>query len=371
MAEQVDCVVVGAGVVGLAVARRLAMAGREVLVLEAGSGIGVGISSRNSEVIHAGLYYPPGSLKAVTCVAGRHALYRYCTANGVLYRRLGKLVVAANDSQCGRLADIMATASRNGVTDLRLLSAAEAQALEPALACQAALLSPSTGIIDSHALMLALQGEAEAHDAVFAFQSYVNGGYVRPDGGIRLQAGHGPDAIDIDARLVVNAAGLGAQSLAATIRGLPANSIPAQHFAKGSYFTLSGRAPFSRLIYPVPEAGGLGIHLTLDLGGQARFGPDVTWVDAPDYQVDASQAERFAVAIRSYWPDLPENALRPDYAGVRPKLVGPGQPAADFVLQDAREHGVPGLINLYGIESPGLTAALALADEVANRLPPT
>lgn len=368
MAEQVDCVVIGAGVVGLATASRLARSGREVLVLEAGDSIGTGISSRNSEVIHAGLYYPPGSLKARACVRGRDALYRFCDANGVPYRRLGKLIVATAEAQRARLHEIKDTARRNGVPELRLLEASEVRALEPAVKCVAALLSPNTGIVDSHALMLALQGEAEAHDAVFAFRSPVKGGRVLDDGQLRLDVGDGAETQVLEASLVVNAAGLGAQGVASALHGVPAETIPRQYYAKGNYFALTGRPPFSRLIYPVPEPGGLGIHVTLDLGGQARFGPDVEWVDAPEYSVDANRADRFAAAIRTYWPELPDGALRPNYAGVRPKLVGPGEPAADFIVQDKSVHGVAGLINLYGIESPGLTAALALADEVAARV---
>jgi len=370
MTEQLDCIVVGAGVVGLAVARRLAMAGREVLCLESAEAIGTGVSARNSEVIHAGLYYPPGSLKARTCVPGRDALYRFCTANGVRHRRIGKLIVATSHAQRERLAQIRLTAERNGLTDLRLLDAAETCSLEPDLHAVAALLSPSTGIVDSHAFMLSLQGEAEAHDASFVLRSSVIGGYTLPDGWIRLHVDAGGERIDLEARLVINAAGLGAQRVAQAIRGVPPETVPRLYLAKGNYFSLAGRAPFQHLIYPVPEPGGLGIHLTLDLGGQARFGPDVEWVDRLEYSVDAGRADRFDTAIRSYWPDLPTESLRADYAGIRPKLVGPGEPAADFIIQDQRDHGVDGLINLYGIESPGLTAALALADEVAARTTP-
>jgi L-2-hydroxyglutarate oxidase LhgO len=360
--EHVDCVVIGAGVVGIAVARALALAGREVLVLEAAEGIGTGTSSRNSEVIHAGIYYAANSLMARLCVRGKWQLYAFCRDRGVPFRNCGKLIAATSDAESAQLDAIRARAAANGVDDLRKLTAAEAQALEPNLACTAALLSPSTGIVDSHAFMLALQGEAEAAGALFVFHSPVECGRATDDG-VELQIG-GADPMALRAELVVNAAGLQAPALARRIEGMPAELVPQAYYAKGSYFTLSGRSPFSRLIYPVPVAGGLGVHLTLDLGGQARFGPDVEWVPAPDYAVDPARADVFYAAVRRYWPGLPDGALQPGYAGVRPKIVPPSVAKQDFVVQGRIAHGIAGLVNLFGIESPGLTAALALADYV-------
>jgi L-2-hydroxyglutarate oxidase LhgO len=362
--EQIECVVVGAGVVGLAVARALAQAGREVIILEAAEAIGTGISSRNSEVIHAGIYYPKDSLMARLCVAGKHALYRFCAEHGVAHRNCGKLIVATNEAEVGKLEGVAARARANGVDDLHLLSGAEAGALEPALACAGALLSPSTGIVDSHGLMLALLGDAEAAGASLAVNAPVVGGRVEADG-IALQVG-GADPLELAARLVVNAAGLEAPVVAANLAGVPAEAVPQRYFARGNYFTLSGRSPFSRLIYPVPEPGGLGVHLTIDLAGQAKFGPDVEWIDTIDYRVDPARGERFYKAIRRYWPGLPDGALQPGYAGIRPKIVPPAVAVQDFVVQGPREHGVAGLINLFGIESPGLTSALALAEHVAE-----
>ena len=364
MAEKVDCVVIGAGVVGLAVARALALRGREVLVLEAEDAIGTGTSSRNSEVIHAGIYYPPGSAKARLCVAGKELLYPYCEARGIEHRRCGKLIVAADQEQVKALEKIEATARANGVSDLRWLTAAEAKAMEPAVSCVAALLSPSTGIVDSHGFMLALQGDLEAAGGMIAFQSPVRRGHCDRDA-IHLEAG-ADEILGLAARVVINSAGLGAQDLARRIEGIPRQSIPPSAYAKGNYYVLQGRAPFRHLIYPVPEPGGLGVHLTLDLAGQARFGPDVEWVEKLDYAVDPARAERFYRAIRSYWPGLPDGALHPGYAGIRPKLSGPGAAAADFLIQGPEAHGVRGLINLYGIESPGLTAALAIAERVTE-----
>ena len=364
MAEKVDCVVIGAGVVGLAVARALAMRGREVLVLEAEDAIGTGTSSRNSEVIHAGIYYTPGSAKARLCVAGKELLYPYCAARGIEHRRCGKLIVAADQEQVRALEKIAATANANGVDDLLWLSATEAKAMEPALRCVAALFSPSTGIIDSHGLMLALQGDLENAGGSVAFRARVRRGRCTA-AGILLEAGS-DDFIELAAGVVVNSAGLSAQQVACAIEGIPQHTIPTPTYAKGNYYVLQGTAPFRRLIYPVPEPGGLGVHLTLDLAGQARFGPDVEWVDKLDYAVDPARAESFYHAIRSYWPGLPEGALHPGYAGIRPKLSGPGTAAADFLIQGPEAHGVRGLINLYGIESPGLTAALAIAARVAE-----
>ena len=362
--ERVDCVVVGAGVVGLAVARALALAGREVLVLEAAEGIGTETSSRNSEVIHAGIYYPAGSLMARTCVAGKHALYAYCAERGIAHRRCGKLIAATDGNEAAQLTHIKARAEANGVGDMALLTAPEAQELEPNLRCTAALFSPSTGIIDSHGFMLALQGDAENAGAVFAFHSPVLGGCASA-GGIELDVG-GAEAMTLACDLLVNSAGLHAPALAHGIAGMPAAAIPTPYYAKGNYFTMSGRSPFSRLIYPVPVAGGLGVHLTIDLGGQARFGPDVEWIEAIDYTVQPARADVFYDAVRKYWPGLKAGALQPGYAGIRPKIVPPSVAKQDFCVQGPAAHGIPGLLNLFGIESPGLTAALALAEHVLD-----
>ncbi|HEV7139243.1 MAG TPA: NAD(P)/FAD-dependent oxidoreductase [Steroidobacteraceae bacterium] len=364
MSEKIDCVVIGAGVVGLAVARALARRGRETLVLEAEDAIGTGTSSRNSEVIHAGIYYAPDSAKARLCVAGKQLLYPYCEARGIGHRRCGKLIVAADQEQVRALEKIEATARANGVHDLQWLTAAGAKAMEPALSCVAALLSPSTGIVDSHGFMLALQGDLEDAGGTVAFRAPVRRGRCSPEG-ILLEAGS-DDVIELAARVVVNSAGLNAQQVARQIDGVSEESIPASAYAKGNYYVLQGRAPFQRLIYPVPEPGGLGVHLTLDLAGQARFGPDVEWVEKLDYTVDPTRAEGFYRAIRRYWPGLPDGSLHPGYAGVRPKLSGRGHAAADFLIQGPEAHGIPGLVNLYGIESPGLTAALAIAEQVAD-----
>ncbi|MBX6740714.1 MAG: NAD(P)/FAD-dependent oxidoreductase [Acetobacteraceae bacterium] len=360
--DEVDCVVVGAGVVGLAVARALALAGREVLVLEKAEAIGTETSSRNSEVIHAGIYYPAGSLMARSCVAGRQMLYAYCRERGIPHRNCGKLIVATNEEEAGKLLSIQGRAAANGVPDLRLLTQAEALAMEPALSCTAALLSPSTGIIDSHAYMLSLQGDAENAGAVFAFHSPVLSGRVT-DEGVEIEVG-GAEPMRLRCRTLVNSAGLHAPHLARSIEGMPQDKVPNAYYAKGNYFTLTGRNPFSRLIYPVPVPGGLGTHLTIDLAGQARFGPDVEWVDHIAYEVDPRRGDSFYAAIRRYWPELKDGALAPGYSGIRPKTVPPGAPAQDFVIQGPREHGVPGLVHLFGIESPGLTASLALAEMV-------
>ena len=362
--ERVDCVVIGAGVVGLACARAFARAGREVIVLEAAGAIGTETSSRNSEVIHAGIYYPPDSLKASTCVAGRQMLYRYCDEHGVAHRRCGKLIVAVAAEQIATLHRIRAHAEANGVGDLRLLSAAEAKAMEPQLHCVAALYSPSTGIIDSHGLMLAYRGDAEERGAMIALHSPVSGGAVQADG-VLLEVG-GEEPMRIVARSVINCAGLYAQPVAAALRGFPPGKVPPCHYAKGNYYSLAARSPFTHLIYPVPEAAGLGVHLTLDLAGQARFGPDVEWIAEIDYDVDLRRAHGFYRAIREYWPGLKDGQLAPGYAGIRPKLGGPDQPAGDFLVQGPQQHGVAGLVNLFGIESPGLTASLALADLVVQ-----
>ncbi len=361
-----DVAVVGAGVVGLAVARALALAGREVVVLEAANAIGTGTSSRNSEVIHSGIYYPPGSLRAASCVPGRAQLYAYCAARGVAHARCGKLVVATDAAELAYLEKLRDNGRANGVDDLTLLDAAAVAALEPEVTAVGALLSPSTGIVDSHALMLALRGDLEAAGGTIAFETPVLAGAVEPD--IRLRTG-GAAPAELCCRVLVNAAGHGAPPLLRALEGFPQQRAPQAWFAKGNYFALAARSPFRHLVYPVPEPGGLGVHATLDLMGRVRFGPDVEWVDDPnDLSVDPARATRFYAAIRRYWPGLPDESLQPDYAGLRPKLTGPGAPAADFVIQDAADHGVAGLVNLLGIESPGLTVCLALADMVAERV---
>ena len=363
--DKVDCVVVGAGVVGLAVARTLALQGREVMVLEAADAIGTGTSSRNSEVIHAGIYYPQGSLKARLCVEGKERLYSYCTERGVGHRRCGKLIVATSDAQLAQLQGIIDKALANGVSDLVLLTRDEARALEPQLECLAAVHSPSTGIVDSHGLMLALQGDVENAGGLVVLNSPVvqvnrshNAIILVVNGGAELQV-----------NTLVNAAGLGAQALAARIDGLDREFVPPSYYAKGNYFNLSGRSPFARLIYPVPETAGLGVHLTIDLGGQAKFGPDVQWVSSPDdLVVDPARGDGFYAEVRKYWPALPDGALNPGYAGIRPKIQAPGEPARDFLIQGPATHGVPGLVNLFGIESPGLTSSLAIGDHVSRLL---
>lgn len=363
MAEQVDCVVVGAGVVGLAVARALALRGREVLVLEAAPTFGTGTSARNSEVIHAGLYYPQGSLKARLCVQGRELLYAYCAERAIPHQRCGKLVVATADAQRESLRAVQAHALGNGVA-LQWLERDAARALEPALECVAALHSPDTGIVDSHALMLALLADVEQAGGILAVNSTV-AHMECAQGAINIIAN---DGALLQATTVVNAAGLAAPALALRTQGLDAVHVPQPRYAKGNYFTLAGRAPFSRLIYPVPEAAGLGVHLTLDLGGQARFGPDVQWVETPDdLAVDPARGQAFYAEVRKYWPGLRDGALEPGYAGIRPKVFdAQGAAITDFVVQGPAAHGVPGLVNLFGIESPGLTSALALGEHVAQ-----
>jgi L-2-hydroxyglutarate oxidase LhgO len=365
--EQLDAVVIGAGVVGLAVARALAMAGREVVLLEAENAIGTHTSSRNSEVIHAGIYYPKNSLKASSCVAGKELLYEYCVTHGVPHRRSGKLIVASSENQLDELKAIQAKAHANGVADVVWMTQAQVAALEPEIRCVAGLYSPSTGIIDSHALMLAYQGDAEAHGAMLALRSGFEGAEVVA-GGFVLRVGEER----IRAATLVNSAGLRAPSVARSVEGYRAELAPREFYAKGNYYTLTGRSPFNRLVYPVPEPGGLGVHVTLDMAGQARFGPDVEWVEKigrkEDYTVDPRRADRFYAAIRRYWPGLPDGALAPGYSGIRPKTAGPGEPAPDFEIQGPRRHGVPGLVHLFGIESPGLTASLALAGMVLDEL---
>ena len=368
--DTVDAVVIGAGVVGLAVARALALAGHETVVLEQAASIGSATSSRNSEVLHAGIYYPTGSLKARLCAPGRCQLVEYCGSHGVAHRLCGKLLVATTPAQLGQLARIEAQAKCNGVDDLQTLDAAQVRALEPALNALGALHSPSTGIVDSHGLMLALLGDLEAQGGALALLSPLQS--MRCADPLHVLRIGGDSTTELGARIVVNAAGLWAPALATRFEGLDPRQVPGASYAKGSYFSLAGKPPFSHLIYPIPEAAGLGVHLTLDLAGQARFGPDVQWItpvdaDQIDYRVDAARMVGFEAEIRRYWPGLPDGALQPAYSGVRPKLAG--RTDADFVVQGPAEHGVRGLVNLFGIESPGLTSCLAIAGEVLSRLP--
>ena len=364
--ETLDAVVAGGGVIGLAVARALALAGRSVVLLEAEPALGTHASSRNSEVVHAGIYYAPGSLKANLCVAGKHALYAYCEEHDVPYALPGKLVVAVRDAELAELERLQAQAEANGVHDLVWLDGAGVRALEPELAAVRALWSPSTGIVDSHALMTSFKRDAVAHGAAIVLATPVLGGRVEA-GGFVLELG-GPEPASVRCKTLVNAAGLSATALSRSLAGVPAASIPRQYFAKGQYFGLAGSSPFRHLVYPVPEPGGLGVHVTLDLAGASRFGPDVTWLDTVDYAFDDTRAAAFYAAVRRYYPALPDGALVPGYAGVRTKLVPAGVPPADFVVSDARVHGVPGFVALYGIESPGLTACLPLAERVATSL---
>lgn len=365
--DKVACVVVGAGVVGIAVARTMAMRGHEVLVIEKHPGIGMETSSRNSEVIHAGLYYPTGSLKARLCIAGREALYAYCADRAIAHRRCGKLIVATSAAQLPRLAAIHAQAHANGCREVSALTVHEARELEPELSCVAALSSPNTGIIDTQGYMLALQADAENAGALFAFASEVVSARASTNGLVLRTRSADGDEIEFEASQMINCAGLWAPQLARRVEGLDQTAVPAAHFAKGNYYSLDGKAPFSRLVYPVPEPGGLGVHLTLDLGGQARFGPDVEWLDDHqaeiDYTVDPRRAERFYQEIRAYWPRLRDASLHPAYAGVRPKISSADDPAADFLFS---QHGNPHYLGLYGIESPGLTASLAIAEHAAD-----
>ncbi len=364
--ESVETVVVGAGVVGLAVARALALSGREVVILEAKGAFGSEISSRNSEVIHAGIYYPTGSLKARLCLAGKWQLYDYCEVHGIDFRRYGKLIVATQEDELEVLRALKAKAVENGVGDLVWLSKAEVAEREPELNAVGALLSPSTGVVDSHGLMLSYLGDAEGAGAMLALHASVLGGEVRNSGTILEVGGDMP--MSLSAREVVNAAGLGAPALGAAVRGLAPETVPPLFMAKGNYYTLARRSPFSSLIYPVPMKAGLGVHVTLDLGGQCRFGPDVEWVDAIDYDVDPKRADVFYDAVWRYWPGLRDGDLEPGYAGIRPKLQRSGGAAADFVIQGPLDHGVAGMVNLFGIESPGLTSSLAIADLVRDLL---
>lgn len=370
MSIDVECIVLGAGVVGLAIARELALQGREVLIVEKAEGIGTETSARNSEVIHAGLYYNPGSLKARSCVQGKELLYQYCSERGIAHQRIGKLIVAANQPEATQL-DLIANRAREcGVTDLVHLDGEQARKLEPELACHSALLSPSTGIVDSHALMLALQGDAENHGAYSVFHTPFQQGRRLADGTFELTFG-GTEPQTLTTRLVVNATGLHAPDIARQIDNTPHHAIPQAYYCKGKYFTLSGRSPFNHLIYPVPSNSGLGIHLTLDLGGQTKFGPDTEWIDSIDYHLDDTRIDNFYTTIRQYWPGLPDHALQPGYTGIRPKITAPGNPAADFLVQGPQDHGIDGLVHLMGIESPGLTACLALAGHVATLLQPS
>ena len=358
--------VIGAGVVGLAVAREAARRGHDVIVAEAADGIGSGVSSRNSEVIHAGMYYPSGSLRARHCVRGNRLLYVYCAGHGVGHRKCGKLIVATNEAERARLEGILAQGRSNGVAGLELIGGNAARALEPELACIAALLSPETGIVDSHALMLAYQGDFEDRGGAIAFETPVV--RLTPAGsGWSVQFG-GREAGTMPADAVINCAGLGAQAVAQATDGYPAARIPRLVLAKGNYFGYAGRPAFSRLIYPTPVDGGLGVHVTLDLAGRMRFGPDVEWIAQEHYEVDPGRADSFYARIRTYWPGLPDASLVPDYSGIRPKLTGPGEPAADFLIEGPAQHGMAGLVNLFGIESPGLTSSLSLAEEAVDRL---
>ncbi|NVO17561.1 MAG: NAD(P)/FAD-dependent oxidoreductase [Rhodoplanes sp.] len=358
--------VVGAGVIGLAVARAAALAGHDVVVAEAAGAIGTGTSSRNSEVIHAGIYYPPGSVRAFHCVRGRRLLYAYADAHGIPHRKCGKLLVATREAELGKIDMLCAQAAKNGVEGMTLLTAAEAKRLEPALACVAAALSPETGIVDSHRLMLAFQGDLEDAGGAVAFRTPVERMSHGAAGWEVRFGGAEPGTLTVDA--VVNAAGLGAQRLALATEGYPTERLPRLVLSKGNYFQYTGRPVFSRLIYPTPVEGGLGTHVTLDLAGRMRFGPDVEWIETESYDVDPRRADAFYASIRTYFPALPDGTLTPDYCGIRPKLTGPGEPAADFLIEGPAEHGLPGLVNLFGIESPGLTSALSLADDVVGRL---
>ncbi|MBB3237634.1 NAD(P)/FAD-dependent oxidoreductase [Phyllobacterium endophyticum] len=365
--ERVGCVVAGAGVVGLAIARAFARRGIETLIVDEADTIGTGTSSRNSEVIHAGIYYPKGSLKARLCVEGRNALYAFAEAHGVPHSRCGKLIVATDATQIHALGTIAASARANGVSDLEFLSKLQACQREPELRCTAALFSPSTGIIDSHGLMLAMLGDAQDHGAVISYRTRVASAESIKDGlrieTVDIATGH---SFELQASVFINACGLHAPSIASSISGLAPSFVPQPRFAKGNYFSAAGKTPFKHLIYPVPEPGGLGVHLTLDLEGRMRFGPDVEWVESIDYSVDPGRADRFYDEIRKYWPDLATGSLQPAYCGIRPKLSIDGEPVTDFIIQGPATHGIGGLVNLFGIESPGLTASLAIADHVST-----
>lgn len=365
--ESQDAVVIGAGVVGLAIARALALEGRDVLVIERHGRIGEETSSRNSEVVHAGIYYPPGSLKAKLCVRGKELLYRYCRDRSIRHRRCGKLIVAANETQRAELEAIQARGIASGVDDLEIVDRAQATKLQPGVVCTSALMSPSTGIVDSHELMTSFQGDLESAGGTVALRCEFLRGRVERNG-FTLRVRSVGEPLDVRARTLINSAGLAAGNVAGHVDGLASRHVPRIRFAKGNYFIYRGKHPFRRLVYPVPEPGGLGVHVTLDLLDQARFGPDVQWIDAPDYSVDESRRDRFFEAIRSYWPEVSRNRLAPGYVGVRPKLIRPGDAPGDFVVQGPDAHGIPGLVNLFGIESPGLTSSLAIAEHVTEAL---
>ena len=362
--DRVDAVVIGAGVVGLACARALALAGREVVVVEQAAKIGWETSSRNSEVVHSGIYYPTGSKKARACVAGRDALYAYCKTRGVAFAKLGKLIVSTSEAEDAEIERLLAKGRDNGVDDLELVGADRVREMEPEVRARGAVWSPSTGIVDSHGFMLSLQGELEDAGGMVAFNTPLQSGPIEADGVVLVTGGEAP--MRLKAGLLVNAGGLHAQAAARALVGFDAAHIPERHLARGVYFSLAGTSPFSHLIYPAPEPGGLGVHATLDLAGQCRFGPDVEWVENIDYTVDPARAEVFYARIRKYWPALPDGSLLPGYAGIRPKIAGPGEAAGDFVIQGPETHESGPVINLFGIESPGLTSALAIADEVAG-----
>jgi L-2-hydroxyglutarate oxidase LhgO len=370
--DAIETVIVGAGVVGLAVGRAMALAGKEVLVLESEDAFGTGTSSRNSEVIHAGIYYPAGSLKARLCVQGRQMMYAYCHERGIPHKRCGKLIVATSNEQIELLSGIQKKAFANGVVGadtLQLITSQEAKVMEPELHCLAALWSPSTGIVDSHALMLSYLGDMENAGGLLALQSGFDSAQIIRSNSKTQFVVRTLDGTEILANQVINAAGLYAPQVARQFSGTHLDLIPKAYFAKGNYFSLSGRSPFSRLIYPVPEAAGLGVHLTLDMAGQAKFGPDVEWVDSPEHlSVDARRGDVFYAEVRKYWPGLKDGALIPAYAGIRPKINSPQEAGADFCIMGPQQHGTPGLVHLLGIESPGLTSSLAIADEVVNLL---
>ncbi|XP_023638029.1 L-2-hydroxyglutarate dehydrogenase, mitochondrial [Capsella rubella] len=381
--ERVDTVVIGAGVVGLAVARELSLRGREVLILDAASSFGTVTSSRNSEVVHAGIYYPPNSLKAKFCVRGRELLYRYCSEYGIPHNKIGKLIVATGSSEIPKLDLLMHLGTQNGVSGLRMLEGFDAMRMEPQLRCVKALLSPESGILDAHSFMLSLVGEAENNHATFSYNTVVLNGHVEEEKMHLFVAETGlceaEAQLELIPNLVVNSAGLGAQALAKRFQGLDHRFVPPSYYARGCYFTLSGTKspPFNKLVYPIPEEGGLGVHVTLDLNGLVKFGPDVEWIECIDdqssflnkfdYRVKTHRAEKFYPEIRKYYPDLKDGSLEPGYSGIRPKLSGPKQSPVDFVIQGEETHGVPGLVNLFGIESPGLTSSLAIAEYIANK----
>ncbi len=373
--EQVDCVVIGAGVVGLAVAREMALQGRETILLEREASFGTISSARNSEVIHAGIYYPKDSLKAKLCVAGNRLLYEYCRSHQVSTNPCGKLIVAADASQLDDLQAILFKAQNNQVPNIKMISGVQAKSLEPQLRCEAALLSASTGVVDSHGFMLSLLGGFEDAGGMVAYQSpFLSAKAIgnQAEGGFELSIG-GADGMTIQTKLLINCAGLSAPAVAQKIEGLSQEQIPKAYFAKGNYFSLSGKSPFSHLIYPIPEPGGLGVHLTLDMGGQAKFGPDVEWLDIEEegqinYTVDPGRGDRFYAAVRQYWPGLKDGALQADYSGVRAKVVAPNQPAGDFCFDGPEQHQLQGLFNLYGFESPGLTSSLAIAQNLEAQI---